>query len=98
MRFIEDLTALLDKGKDIFILGDFNICYARDTFNEVFTELRRLGFCQLVKHPTHIEGGMIDLVFLLSSNPNTAHEVRQQAQFFTDHDVVEVLRGKNIIF
>ena len=98
LRFIEDLTALLDKGKDIFILGDFNICYARDTFNEVFTELRRLGFRQLVKRPTHIEGGMIDLVFLLSSNPNTAHEVRQQAQFFTDHDVVEVLRGKNILF
>ena len=49
LRFIEDLTALLDKGKDIFILGDFNICYARDTFNEVFTELR--GFPSISQMP-----------------------------------------------
>ena len=94
LSFIEDLTNILDTRKDILILGDFNICYAMDSLNEVFTTLRSLGFCQLVKHPTHIEGGLIDLVFVFSTNPMNAYEVRQQAQFFTDHDVVEVIKGK----
>jgi hypothetical protein len=57
----------------------------------------REGVDVVVTTDTHIDGGMIDIVFLLSSNPNTAHEVRQQDHFFTDHDVIEVLRGKNIL-
>ena len=44
-------------------------------------------------HPTHREGGTIDLVFFLSSNPDIVCKVIQQSQFYTDHDLIEVVRG-----
>ena len=92
-RFIKDLISLLPVQTDILILGDFNICYQLETSNAVFATLRNLGFQQLVQSPTHLEGRTIDLVFFLPSRPSSSFEVIQEAQFFTDHDLLTVIPG-----
>ena len=91
--FLEDLCSLVSSGKQTLILGDFNICYQTQPTNQVFQALESKGFKQLVKHPTHIEGRLIDLVFIFSMDPGVNYEALQQAQYFTDHDMIEVFRG-----
>ena len=91
--FIEDLCGLVIHGKQTFILGDFNICYISEFSNKVFQVLRSKGFKQIVKYPTHIEGRLIDVVFYFCPDPGTCYEVKQQSQFFTDHDLIQVFRG-----
>ena len=93
-NFIEDLVSLITPGKEAVILGDFNICYSEERFSPVFETLEGFGFKQIVSEPTHIEGRMIDLVFFFSSDAGTEYKARQQAQYFTDHDLIQVVRGK----
>ena len=72
--FVEDLVGMITSGKQTLILGDFNICYISEFSNLVFQELRSKGFKQLVKHPTHMEGRLIDLVFFLNPDQTICYE------------------------
>ena len=95
INFLEDLCGLITYGKQTMILGDFNICYINESSNHVFQVLKSKKFQQLVKFPTHIEGRMIDLVFYFCPDASTCYEVQQQAQYYTDHDLIQVIRGKS---
>ena len=97
INFVEDLCGLITSGKQTIILGDFNLCFASENSNQVFQALKSMGFQQLVKHPTHIEGRLIDLVFFFSPDPSACYDVQQQAQWFTDHDLIQVVIGKSYI-
>ena len=97
INFVEDLCGLMTSGKQTIILGDFNLCFASENSNQVFQALKSMGFQQLVKHPTHIEGRLIDLVFFFSPDPSACYDVQQQAQWFTDHDLIQVVTGKSYI-
>ena len=92
--FMDDLRTLICIEQSVLIIGDFNICYKSDPSNLVFEELRKLGFQQLVKSTTHTEGGVIDLVFFLACKESHPYNVRQTPQFFTDHDLIEIYKGK----
>ena len=91
--FLADLCSMLTPNKQTLIMGDFNICYKKEENNNVFGKLRSLGFKQLVKHSTHIEGGQIDQVFHYCPNRDNQFEVEQQAQYYTDHDLIKVVKG-----
>ena len=91
---MQDLRALICLKKAILLLGDFNICYKSNRSNLIFDELRKLGFQQLVKKATHTEGGVIDLVFFLEPKDSYSYYVIQTSQFFTDHDLIEIYKGK----
>ena len=97
INFVEDLCGLVTSGKQTIILGDFNLCFASENSNQVFQALKSMGFQQLVKHPTHIEGRLIDLVFFFSPDPSAYFDVQQQAHWFTDHDLIQVVIGKSYI-
>ena len=83
---------LIDSTKEVIILGDFNICFKSESQNKVFEELKEIGFKQLVKYSSHEEGRMIDLVFDLSPSRDAIYETIQQSRYFTDHDLIEVVR------
>ena len=93
--FLEDLISLISSGKQTMILGDFNTCYISEASTQVLQTLGNMGFQQIVEHPTHIEGRLIDLVFFLSSNPSIHYDVQQLAQYYTDHDLIQVFKGNN---
>ena len=93
--FLQDLCGLINSGNHTLILGDFNICYNSQSSDLLFHTLRCLGFKQLVKSPTHKDGRLIDHVFLFSPDSNVSYEVLQQAQYYTDHDLIKVIQGKN---
>ena len=93
LAFINDLCELLDSKKHTLILGDFNICFLKENNNKVFTTLRRLGFKQLVERPSHILGGLIDLVFCYCPEVDVPYDVKQTAQYYLDHDLI-IISGK----
>ena len=97
-EFLEDLCGLASSGNQTLIVGDFNICFISDNSSPIFKELRNIGFKQIVKNPTHIEGHLIDLVFFRSQDTAIFYEVKQQAQYFTDHDLIEIVQGKYTSF
>ena len=95
--FGNDVSSLISSGKQTLIVGDFNMCYNADFSHRLFESLRFQGFKQIVKNPTHIEGRLIDLVFINDLGPDITYQVNQQAQFFTDHDLIEIKKGSDIL-
>ena len=82
---------MIDKSRETFIVGDFNICFLSEAHHPVIQFLSSHGFKQLVKRPTQIEGRLIDHIYhhRPSSNFDFANfTVNQQSCYFTDHDVL----------
>ena len=95
--FLEDLSQLIKCEKQTLILGDLNICYNSENSNDVFTTLRNMGFKQLVKYPTHTEGRLIDHAFYYCLDGGVCYEALQQAQFYTDHDLIKIVKGNGFL-
>ena len=93
--FLQDLCGLIDSWNHTLVLGDFNICYNSQSSHLLFSTLNSLGFRQLVKSATHKDGRLIDHVFFHCPDNNVYYEVQQQAQYYTDHDLIKVIQGKN---
>ena len=86
--FIEKLVPMITNEKQTIILGDFNLCYQSQRDHPIFKLLHDMKFVQLVKSPSHIEGRVLDLVFVHETNKTLT--VHQKAAYFTDHDVIEI--------
>ena len=69
------------------ICGDFNECVIKHPDNTLLTALRDIGFCQIVKNPTHDAGGCLDLIFYKKhSILDTVISVEKCYIPFSDHD------------
>ena len=91
--FMVDLQKIIDDKKTL-IIGDFNLCFLSEKNHPIFSFLKNSGFHQLIKSPTHMKGGMIDLVFTNEEIIDENSKVSQQSPFFTDHDLIEIMTGK----
>ena len=94
--FNDDLFGLITPGKQTLILGDFNLCYLSEGSHPLFRAFQERGYTQIVKSPTSLRGRLIDLAFVSPSNSVLRFKVRQQSQFFTDHDLIEIVIGKKL--
>ena len=93
VQFLKDLYELHNHEKETLIVGDFNICHVMEREHEVFKALEDIEFKQLVKHATHVEGRLLDCVFLFSPDKIHSYDVKQQSPHFTDHDMIRVDTG-----
>ena len=71
-RLITELNRLIKKDKSTVIGGDLNICALAYPRNYVTQSLGEMGFKQLMKKSTHIEGGLLDHVYLYEGQTNRA--------------------------
>ena len=92
--FQEDLFGLINSGKQSLVVGDFNICYQTQRSHPLFNAFQRKGYNQIVAAPTSYNGRLIDLAFISPVDSNVSYVTQQQAQFFTDHDLIEIIEGK----
>ena len=99
-EFLDDLTDLINLTKETLVLGDFNVCYIDEKSNSIIKALEGMRFIQHVKFPTHIEGRLIDHVYSFSPGTNQNYDVKQQAQYFTDHDLLHIRQVEtgNLVF
>ena len=77
-------------------MGDFNINFEKENKDLFLEKLSDLGFKQIVHFPTHIEGGIIDLVFSYSPKLLDIYTVEQQSPYFSDHDILFVKKKTGI--
>ena len=87
-EFLRDLGSLAGPLRTGFIVGDFNIDFFQDQKDAIVSKILSRGFQQLVDHPTHMEGGLLDHVYHkgLSWEP----KVDLQFPYYTDHSLISV--------
>ena len=50
--------------------------------------LLSIGFSQLIKNPTHIDGGLIDHLYFLPSVETLNIAVETYGKYYSDHDAI----------
>ena len=67
--------------------GDFNICALAYPKNYIKQSLIQIGFKQLVQKSTHIEGGLIDHIYLIEGrHMKITYSVEVCPKYYSDHD------------
>ena len=85
-KLIVELKLLMREEKTTVIGGDLNICTLAYPRNYVTQSLREIGFEQLVKKSTHIEGGLIDHVYFRKGKSKISCIIENFPKYYTDHD------------
>ena len=83
MKIMQELTDLIEEGKNTIICGDFNL----DPLNNQVSEaLKNLDFHQIVSEPTRVKGKTLDDVYTRPLNIILRHFVHPL--YFSDHDAI----------
>ena len=81
---IQILENMIDRSRFCIITGDFNLCGRDERRNAVTLYLERKGFNQIVDEATHIQGRMIDHVYV--NNCGCVLELERFSPYYSDHD------------
>ena len=86
----EHIAKMIAPDKTIIICGDFNICYLEKKSHRLIQSLLNLGFKQMVKKATHINGGLIDHIYHRNGRVQFDVEASLYSPYYTafDHDAV----------
>ena len=91
---IQILDTLIIKPKNTMIGGDLNVCVLKAPNNIMTKKLEERGFLQVVKKATHIEGGLLDHVYIYE-NVGFTWVVEEFPKYYSDHDGIGVTLWKN---
>ena len=83
-ELIQTLEKMIDRKKLCIIMGDFNLCGNEEKRNVVTLFLERLGFSQLMKEATHVQGRVIDHVYV--NDKASVLEIERFSPYYSDHD------------
>ena len=91
-EFLVHLMSLLNFERQITIVGDFNICAVTEKDHVILKTLKLLGFNQEVVHSTHVDGHVLDHVYLFTPRHMQApkYRITHSSTYFTDHDMIFV--------
>ena len=88
--FLENLTSWIDEEKPDILHGDFNLdalCY--DSYN--LLQQRLENYKLLVSEPTHINGGVLDHVYIAwSFSTDKVSTTMIKNVHFSDHDAAKL--------
>ena len=88
--FIHDLNHLLSSqiNKTTILCGDLNFCVKKHPRHPIKLFLEKLHFIQIVEQPTHIDGGVLDHIYILCNTPHemSTFETRIKGCYYSDHD------------
>ena len=86
-KILAQIKTLFNKEKATIILGDFNVCYLKNPSNKISQELKKLKFKQLIREPTHEEGGCIDHLYLYTPERIAIEYLLEiEPIYYSDHD------------
>ena len=92
----ETLDTLIDDAKITVIGGDLNICALKAPNNIVTKRLKERGFDQGVKIATHIEGGLLDHVYIHRGvNVKIDWDIEVFPKYYSDHDGIGLTLWEN---
>ena len=79
------------KDENTYLIGDFNFDVNEN--NELTKYLSRLNFHQIVKRATHLDGHLLDHVYIQKTRSNQV-EVKHHHVYYSDHDAI-LVKQKN---
>ena len=83
-ELIEILSKMINKERFCIITGDFNLCGVNERRNVVTLFLERHGFSQMVQEATHIQGRVIDHIYV--NDASCILEIERFSPYYSDHD------------
>ena len=93
---IENIRRMFRNDRICIIYGDLNLRYQNQPKAYLIQEILNLNFSQLINHPTHRDGGIIDHVYLF--RPHMYEEVvinwELFAPFYSDHFGISIIIQK----
>ena len=97
INLIKQLESLITEGKTTVVGGDFNICALAYPKNYIIQSLQEKGFMQIVTNSTHIDGGLIDHVYLLQGKTSKfTYVVENLAKYYSDHDGIGLVLREDV--
>ena len=87
VTFLKDLNEMINPKKKTAILGDFNISFPENLLSK---ELLAWDFKQLVEYPSHIEGNVIDHVYISDKVDRQLVVLDQHPVYYSDHDLFKL--------
>ena len=88
--FLRDLGSLAMGSCSCIMVGDFNIDLLQDSNNSIVRTITSNGFVQHVEFPTHIEGGLLDHVYV--RKPTSRIVISSYAPFYSDHQALSIVK------
>ena len=83
----EKLNAMVVEDKLCIIGGDMNINLLKSPNNHITAQLKENGFEQIVKKATHIEGGLIDHIYMRQGKEHKmSWDMEHCPKYYSDHD------------
>ena len=89
-EFLKDLGSLAGMARPCFITGDFNVNFLREPKDTIVTKILSCGFKQIVRSPTHTEGGLLDHVYM--KRVTWEPEVCLNFPYYTDHASISIVK------
>ena len=91
-KMIEILKSIVDINKTTIIGGDMNVCVRAHPGNFVTKTITEWGFQQVVTESTHIDGGVIDHIYIsLKDDFISKWSIDYFPKFYSDHDGVGLI-------
>ena len=92
IMLIQQLESLITEGKTTVVGGDFNICALANPNNYITQSLKEIGFKQIVWKSIHVEGGLIDHIYLIEGKGNKiSYSLEIFPKYYSDHDGLGVI-------
>ena len=85
------LKQMQSEDKPQLVIGDFNFCYLEATINSNIHFLMEDKYCQLIKEPTHIEGGLLDQAYLRDMDKLLEITTETHSKYYTDHKGLAII-------
>ena len=83
----EKMCDMVVEDKLCVIGGDMNINLLKSPNNHITVKLKQNGFEQIIKKATHIEGGLIDHVYIRQGKENKSlWDLEHFPKYYSDHD------------
>ena len=91
------LKQMQNKDKPQMVIGDFNFSYFQKTFNSTQYFLTEEKFCQVIREPTHIEGGLLDQAYLRDVEQLLEISTETHSKYYSDHKGLAIIikKGEN---
>merc|ERR1719233_732503 len=91
------LSEIINPTKSTLVVGDVNVCNIKRPDNPLKRFLEGMGFKEVVKEATHLDGGHIDHAYVLNLGSFKEGTVAQLvSKYYSDHDAVCIILKLNL--
>ena len=90
-NFLRDLGSLAKGSKPCLIVGDFNLDYLGNPNETIIKKITSCNFKQIVSTPTHIQGGLLDHVYV--KHQDQEYQALVNFPYYSDHAIISVCKS-----